>query len=262
MLLRSTIGMLFLVLGAGQASSQAVPAPDWRGGYFGLTAGTLRTEGAAVLGSHTDDPGLPLISIDIANGLFPQRQEDVEVAPAVGATLGYNARRGDLVGGIELDLMMLSAEADKDFARVDPGDIPEFEGVLTQTRYQTEIDGLATLRLRAGIASGRSLFYGTAGLAAGKIRNRFSLALDDGPFAAAPYRNSWSDSGTRFGFVIGAGFEQWLNETTSFKAEILHFDLEDVTVRAEDPGTFGGNTIAYRFRNEGQVLRLGLNFRF
>lgn len=262
MMLRSTLGVLTLILGMGAVSAETLPVPDWRGGYFGLSAGALRTEGTAVRGGHTDDPGLPLISLDIANGLFPDRQEDVEIAPGLGAGIGYNFQRGDFVAGIELDLMMLSAEADKDFARVDPGDIPVFEGVLTQTRYQTEIDNLATLRLRAGVARGRSIFYGTAGIAAGKVRNRFSLALDDGAFAPNPYSNSWSDSGTRFGFVVGAGFERRLNERASFKAEILHFDLDDVTIRAEDPGTFGGNTIAYRFRNEGQILRLGLNFRF
>lgn len=259
MILRSCLAAL-LVLGPAQwaAAQELGQAAGWSGRYFGVTAGALRSEGEAVRGDSTG----ALIAFDISNGLFPERQKDNEIAALGGLGIGYNFEGKNFVAGLEFDFMFSGLEVTERFSRIDPNPDPAFNGVITETGYRTEIDKLAMLRLRAGIARGPSLFYGTGGLAAGDVTNRFSLDLPNLPAIPGGYGNRWAEDGIRFGYVIGAGLEHRVSERTSIKAELLHFDLEDVTVHAEDPPVFADNSIDYRFKNDGQILRLGLNVWF
>lgn len=259
MIVRACMAALLLSASANGAAAQNLGgSAEWDGAYFGVIAGALRPENEAVRGSFTGS----LITLDVGNGLFPEQQQGNDIGAAGGAGMGYNLQRGKFVAGIELDFMVSGADAVEKFSMVDPADPSDspFAGVLTETTYGTEIDNFATLRLRAGVAHGRSMFYATGGVAAGSVTNRFSLDLDLAP--NPDYSNSWSEEGTRFGYVIGAGIEHQLSTRTSLKAELLHFDLEDVTVHADDPPNFGDNAIDYRFKNDGQVLRIGVNIRF
>ncbi len=97
----------------------------------------------------------------------------------------------------------------------------------------------------------------TGGLAAGRVRNGFSLELTE-----LGYANDWSASGTRFGYVVGAGIERRMSERLSAKLEVMGYDLADATVNASDPVVFPGQTISYEFDNSGMVARIGLNFGF
>lgn len=262
MIFRASTAALLLSLSANWSAAQDLSASaEWSGAYFGFTAGAVRPENEAVRDGFTG----ALITFDVGNGLFPAEQQGNDIAAGGGIGIGYNHQRGSFVAGVELDFTVTGAEASKEFSRIDPNPNPPFAGVITETTYGTEIDNLATLRLRAGVARGRSLFYATGGLAAGNVTNRFSLAMPNLVIPVAVpngYSNNWSEAGTRFGYVIGVGVEHRLDTRTSLKAEILHFDLEDVTVHAEDPPIFGDNTIDYRFTNDGQVARIGINIRF
>ena len=235
------------------APAFAQETADWSGGFVGVNAGALRSTGAASLG----DFGGALIDLDVSNGLFPKDIDDADVAGIGGLTFGWNRQDGALVTGVEIDFALTGSDVENGFARIDPNPDPMFNGINTVTGYGTELDTLATARLKAGYASGETLFYVTGGLAAGRVENRFSLGLD-----RLGYDNEWSASDTRYGYVVGAGIERKVFERFSAKAEILRYDLSDATVNASDPVFFPGQTISYRFDNSGVVARIGLNYGF
>jgi outer membrane immunogenic protein len=263
MFLRSVLPVLLLVLLAPPVVGQTLTGErDWAGAYGGLTLGAIRSDGEAVRG---DFDGAVII-YDVENGLFPPRIDGSESSILLGGLLGYNIQRGALLTGIELDLSLLNHDARHDFSRVDASDGPfpfepwPFSGVETNTSYETEFGFLSTLRLRAGYAQGPNLVYLTGGLAAGQVRNRLGLALPN--FGEGGYSNSWSQSGIRLGYAIGAGYERSLSQRMSARVEFVHFDLEDVTLRAQDPGVFGDNRFDYRFKNNGQIFRVGVTVGF
>lgn len=247
-----TVAAALLISTSALAAEPMDPA-DWSGGYAGLTVGALRSTGEASLEDYEGG----LLTLDVANGLFPPDIDGLDVSAIGGATLGYNHQRGAFVTGVEFDFSLGNSNVENGFARVDPNPDPMFNGVNTVTGYGTELDGLATLRLRAGYATGNTLLYATGGLAAGRVENRFSLELSE-----LGYASDWSASDTRFGYVVGAGIEHKVSARLSVKAEILGYDLRDTTVQAADPVTFPGQSIDYKFDNAGAIGRIGLNFRF
>ncbi len=245
------------------AQSPFAPAPasvDWTGGFVGITAGGARSTGEATRGAY----GGALLTLDVSNGLFPGSIDDAETGAIAGFGFGYDRQSGTLVTGVELDLSLSSLDVENGFSRIDPNPNFPFTGVTTITGYHTDLNGLATARLRVGYAQGRSLVYATGGLAAGRVENRFTLDIPDFPaVAGGPYSSpDWRESGTRLGYVVGAGYERMVGTRLSAKVEVLHYDLADVTVRGSDPATFPGETINYKFDNSGVVGRFGLSFRF
>jgi len=105
----------------------------------------------------------------------------------------------------------------------------------TPARYTMtrQLRDLFTMRLRAGVASGRTLFYGTGGLAYGKIRNSFTTSNG---------ANSFTDNGNEggWGYTFGGGVEHRLSSNFSIGLQYLYrsVDAGDYRVRA-GPGTAG-----------------------
>ena len=248
------------------------PRPDaFSGPYAGASIGGGRTDGRATLGPTASPSGV--IDRDVALGVFPQRASGADTAAVGGLTLGYDIQRDRFVGGVALGLNVGRFSADNTAFGVDPapfgfgaGQNP-FGQSETTTGYGTRIRGLTTLLARAGVVADGTLFYVTGGLAGGSVRNRFDLRIANLQIPLPDvrngvYSNSWSDTGTRFGYAVGGGIEHRISPRTSLQLELVHFDLRDVTVQARDPANFGGESIGYRFRNSGQVVRIGVNFRF
>ncbi len=241
------------ILGTATAA-QDIPAVDWSGAYGGLTLGFAASDGEARRGDYAG----PLLSLDVQNGLFPAAIDGSDAKGFVGLGLGFSVQRGAFVGGIEADLAFLDQSLRLDFSRVDPNPNPIFNGIDTNTRYVTEFGTLLTLRLRGGYAQGRNLFYATAGLAAAEVRNDFALDLPDLGYASP----DWSEQSTLHGYAVGLGVERRVTDRVSLKAEIVHFDLENVTIEGRDPAVFPGESLDYEFQNSGTLARLGVNFAF
>jgi outer membrane immunogenic protein len=236
--------------------SAPVMIPYWQGAYGGLTLGAAIGSSDAELGDYFGD----IIQGDVENlGLFPDEIEEDETNVIGGLTLGYNYQRESFVGGVEFDISALNQDILNDFSRLDTMIIP---GVTTDTSYRTEINSLATLRLRGGFARDRDMFFATAGLAAGQVKNEFTLGLPGFPLLDPTYSNSWENEDTLYGFVVGAGYERRITDRLSLKGEVLYYDLEDVTIEALDSATFPGQGIDYEFQNDGYVARVGINLSF
>jgi len=233
---------------------------DWSGFYAGISGGALSSNASVELESVGGD----LLPADIDNGTLPRSVYGEGVGGMLGVQAGYNAQFGNFVLGVEGDIAWAQANGSAEFSAIDPGNpysLPVFVGQETITRFRTSIDGLATLRARAGVTADRALFYVTGGLAAAQVENEFSIAMPGLNMAFGP----WSDSGVLWGLAAGAGIEYAVTDTVTAKLEYIHYDLADRTIRGTDSGIdamFGPQHIEYNFLNNGNLIRGGINFKF
>ena len=235
-------------------TSETQHASDWSGAYIGAFGGWGISSGRAVLAEHSG----ALIPRDVEYGLFPRSIKRNSTSGVVGFGAGYNLQTGAFVRGIELDIGYVGTSPRHDYSRID--DVPgsPFPGVSTNTSYSTDFGALGTLRARGGYAFGDTLIFGTAGLAAGRVHNRFELSLAEIGYASP----DWSGSGTRLGYAAGLGVEHRVTSNVSLKFETLYVNLADRTVRGTDPNAFSGEVISYRFTNEVLVSRFGISVKF
>lgn len=112
-----------------------------------------------------------------------------------------------------------------------------------------------TLRARAGISTGSTLFYGTGGVARGSIRNSFSTSNSANSFTGNGNEKGW-------GYAVGGGVEQRLGANFSVGLQYLYrsIDAGDYVVRA-GPGSAGA-TNPFRIVNPNgtDFRRSGENF--
>lgn len=112
-----------------------------------------------------------------------------------------------------------------------------------------------TLRARAGVSTGSTLFYGTGGVARGSIRNSFTTSNTANSFTGNGNEKGW-------GYTAGGGVEQRLGANFSVGLQYLYrsIDAGDYVVRA-GPGT-AGLTNPFRIVNPAgtDFRRSGENF--
>ena len=234
---------------------------DWSGLKISIFGGLAHS----TAGSNLADFSGNLIPLDVGNGLFPHSIDDDQFRLSGGIGVGYDQQFGNWVGGISVDGSLTSLRAEHRFSQIDPNPNPLFNGVSTNTTYQTDIDWYATAQLRLGyLFNEDTLFYGTGGVAIGDVTNRFSLAiLPNGAGQFGPYSSpDWGTSGTETGFVIGAGVERKLTENLSLTFNVEYVDLADVNIKATDPPVFGAEEINYRFKNTFTTAKIGLKLSF
>lgn len=168
------------------------PAPSgaWAGGYVGGHLGAAWTSGSVDLNTQHWKTNQGNKEVE-ADGAYHAHKDLGETSFLGGVHAGYNWQKGALVYGVE-------------------GDVG----------FASNIDYLASLRGRIGVAAGSFLFYGTAGLALGGTS--VSGTISDGYRATESYNVS-SDS---VGFVVGGGSEYKLNSNWSLGVEGLYYGLD------------------------------------
>jgi len=249
---------------AGDNLTQSAPdsVTDWSGFRAGVFGGTINSFGQA---KRTDYVGA-LLSLDVQNGLFPDSIAGIDTSLTGGVAVGYDVQKGRWIVGAEADVSYANHDVLHQYSRRDPYNTttnphpinPAFAGLQTDTTYQTSFGTIATARLRGGISFDRNMVYATAGLAYGKVTNRFSLALPGLGYASP----DWSDDGWKLGYAVGVGYEHKLTRRVSLRMEALAIDLADTTVRASDPAVFPGQTIDYTFANRAIMGRFGIMVAF
>ncbi len=139
-----------------------------------------------------------------------------------GATVGYNWQSGMFVAGLE---------ADGAWANVSQS------ATVLGVTASANVDTLATIRGRVGVAFDQVLLYGTGG-----------LALADTKVSATALGITLSDSATQTGWAVGAGVEWMFMPRWSLKAEYLYRRFDSVTISgiqtaplALNSGQFGVN---------------------
>lgn len=229
-------------------------ASDWSGAYVGAYGGLGVSSGRAALKDFSGT----LLPLDVQYGLFPQGIKKNSSGGAIGIGAGFNFQSGTFVSGVEADFGYVGTSPELRFDRIDNVPSSPFPGVTTSTRYSTDFGALGTLRARAGYAFGNTVIFGTAGLAIGRVYNRFELSLVEVGYTSP----NWSGSGTRAGYTVGFGIEHRITNAISLKFDSLYVDLADRTILGADPAAFPNESISYRFTNQLIVTRLGINMRF
>jgi len=125
-----------------------------------------------------------------------------------------------------------------------------------------KLSWFGTVRGRVGVLSNNMLFYGTGGLAYGKVlvSGTNTLSLNDvGNAITTTYSTPFSYSKTKEGYAVGGGIEGAIGTSNwTWKVEYLHIDLGSMS-----GGSFGSVpvvTLSDKFTDE--IVRIGINYRF
>jgi outer membrane immunogenic protein len=248
-------------------------ADDWTGLYAGVHAGaSFQTSETPGFFSEGGPIGQTLLLSGFAAN--PAASLPADRAFNGGLQLGANARFGSFVVGLEGDLAFGAISA-SDATTTESADFGPFNPIkIFTTTVKRDIDGLGTLRARAGyLITPAVLLYGTAGLAIARSDASFDYAntgssgysaVTFGSDISCPAQQSCLHGTSKdvlTGFAAGGGFEFALAEKLSIKGEYLFIDLESQTVRAygtpltATPDVFLGT----RIDPDIHLLRFGLN---
>jgi len=212
------------------------PIPSWQGFYVGGTVG------ASWLHSTQDDSAVAFTGYYGGSG---SSQNANGLGFIGGLQAGYNWQSRNFVYGLEGDFSWTTSKASSN------GTISSGYSGYT-TNKSSKVDALATLRARFGIDMGGTLPYLTVGLAAGQIKNSYTLGYGGGFLSNS--KTTWAP-----GIVVGGGVEhQFANSRWSVKSEILWVGFKDTHFNGL--AGYGAGTVT--MSNSMTIGRLGLNYRF
>jgi outer membrane immunogenic protein len=201
-----------------KAPPAPVMAPLWTGTYVGLNGGYAWGRGRESTTPFTATTG----DFDLKGGVF-------------GVTYGGNWQSGHVVLGFESDF---------DWAHIN-GD-PTLPGICAAATCFIHTKWLSTERMRAGWDFNGWLFYGTAGVAFGRVEAGQGIGCNT--------LAGLCDTKTRTGWVAGVGVETMFWQNWSAKLEYLHYDLgESIN---SNPGT------PITALDRGDMIRGGINYHF
>ena len=216
-------------LSGSMKDAVAYEPAGWTGAYLGISGGVaLSTPKFADLGQEICLTDSSCGDAQAFGGL-------------VGGTLGYNWQIRNLVLGFEGDFSWAGLDAKSKTSPLSAN--PNY--------MQSYIDAIATLRARAGFATGGNLFYLTGGGAFVETRHRAIELNSACNVGYSPCSDSWQT-----GFVAGGGYEAMLTSNLSLKAEYLYIGTSTQTLAQPlEP------TLAEGFADNVQIARVGLNYR-
>lgn len=227
-----------LMMGAAQAADvEAPPAVyDWTGGYIGIQGGYAWGKSDAETDIDPEFTDIDTLDIDDfkANGFVG------------GAHIGYLLQSDAFVYGVEADIEYADLNDEVDIV---------FDGAGDGGSGEKNIDWLGSLRLRAGIAADRALFYATGGLAVGGV----SLETDLSEDALDAGLTNDDDDKTAWGWTLGAGVEYAVTDALSARIEYRYTDLGDTDVRVENAD---GEGVDGKTDNDFHAVRVGLSWHF
>jgi outer membrane immunogenic protein len=255
------VGTMTLCFASAAHAQQmpADPSPDaqsyastdrWTGLYAGLNAGVGFGGADAV---QTKGQAAPNIA-NIAGNARPGLVDLDRVGVIAGGQIGYNLQFGRYVAGVEADLGYTHFTDTRDV-----GTAQLNTGLALNNRFRSKIDYLGTARARLGVTWNQALFYGTGGLAVGRTRHSVTMFGATGNVQFAGEREK-----TRVGYAVGGGMEYALTEHVSAKLEYLYYDLGRSTLNVAVVAGSGGAGTGYdsRFKDRGNTVRLGVNYKF
>jgi outer membrane immunogenic protein len=238
-----------LAVGAALAADMPLKAPpaiapfSWSGCYVGLNAGAASVN----VGQQFTVPGV--IAID--NG---GRQTSFIGGGQVGCNWQFDPQ---WVVGIEGDVDYLNASRTGAFRF-------RFAGEDTTGAQSSRLRWLTTVRAKLGYAWGRTLLYGTGGVAIGNVDSALTAVRRNAAgTATAQFAGSFSE--TRVGWTIGGGLEHAFTNNVSAKLEYLHFDLGSPgynVVRVVGPSNNLPLVWNASTRWFGDIIRVGVNVRW
>lgn len=190
-------GLLLGAFACPTPSAQANEAYSWTGFYFGGQIG----RGGATLDGVVDSADLPA---------FQGRADRLDLdGLAFGGHAGYNMQYGMWIVGVEGDINWLDAK----------DSVEDAGGAAPRDFIEGDIERLATLRGRAGFATGRALLFVTAG-----------VAFVDAKFTSVNEPDNPEIGVINFddvGFVMGGGLEYAVTNSVRARIQGLHYNFGD-----------------------------------
>ena len=168
-------------------SGVEAPVADWSGAFIGVDAIAAHHISSIYDQYFEEDGGTTLLPSFGAGG---------------GVNAGYNWQNGSFVAGVIADIAAYSNDANLH--------------AENYRDFSSSLNWMGSVRGRAGIASGNSHFFATAGLAFADIDNN----VDEG--GTGPNDNNYNFDGTRVGWTAGLGVEHRVSEQGSIKFEALY----------------------------------------
>ena len=166
-----------------------------------------------------------------------------------GAQLGYNWQRGPWVYGLEADISALNLKSEMNtLVLAVPASSASTSG---------DVDWYGTLRGRLGWAYGPLLFYGTGGLAYGRVELNSSIYSSVGP------RSLNSQTSTvKTGWVAGGGIEYQWRPNLILSLEYQYVDLGSVSVADTTTAFTGLLSQSANAHARFSAVMAGLSWRF
>ncbi len=241
----------------GGNASRGAPGSDWTGLYVG---GHLGYGFGDVKGATTTAAG-------VTGGVAATESANADLKGVTkGFQAGFNYQFANgFVVGIEAEHIWLKHQ--KTQKAVTTHNPAHAAGGWLQASTQYELDWMATLRGRAGIAFDRLFVYGTAGVAWLKeIEERGQYSLGSGISTVGPMFRE-QDAVTRRGWTVGGGLEYALLNNWSLKGEYsyAHFGNEEFLFPSARASLSSYNTVNGRKASnelELHTSKIGLNYRF
>jgi outer membrane immunogenic protein len=262
------------------APALAQSAPDWSGPYIGIYGGYAENKSeddqrlvfdrdfdgqfddTVVLNGTTNDAFSP--GYCQGRALGPAAADgcsDRSGGPQAGLVAGYDLQFGNIVVGAVADISALDSQRT----------VTGFSTTPANYAFTQELQEMAAIRARVGIAAGPALIYATGGAAYANVENRFSTTNTANSFVEQ------SNEDNMDGWQAGAGLEWRLAPNLSVTGEYLYTSLDGdgQVVRAGNTGTTpatnpfilapntGGTDIATTFDSyDTHAVRIGMNVRF
>jgi outer membrane immunogenic protein len=214
-----------------------LPGPIWAGGYLGIQGGV------ALHDAFFNDS-------DLFIALFTSLHEREKTGGTVGGLLGYNWQQGSFVYGLEGDWSWIGARTSQLAA------LNTFESLSTSF----DVNWLATLRGRAGLAFDATLVYVTGGVAFGHVKDSFEVKGANSADLA-----SFTQNKTKVGWTAGVGVEHMVSRHWTARAEFRYVDLGTTAVACSSATNFNQCVaLAYRgdFSNTLKLGLVGLSYKF
>jgi outer membrane immunogenic protein len=229
-------GSFIAVSADAQEITQVSPAADvggmtWNGLYVGGLLGYAYVDDDWTLVDNAGPGNCNKCGTEVAN-----IGEDGFTG---GAEIGFDYRAGNVVFGLEADIMFMDLSGTGEW-------IAQKDEIRNVTN---EIEWLATFGPRIGLVADQNvLLYLEGGYAA--ISQSYSHLGDNG--------NTFEGSGTDGGWFVGGGMELALNSNwlVKFEYDVLNFDNE-VSMSGDEP-----NPAVFDLDQQLQVVKLGLKYQF
>lgn len=231
-----------LALLAFPATVNAQSLPNWTGIYAGVHAG----HGWSDLDLRSND------GFD-SQVLFPGAAGIDADGYLLGGHAGAQYQVGNVVFGIEADVSKTNGDNDAFFATQDY--INSDGGNGTSWSDSIAIDRMYSLRGRIGYAIGRTMIYGTGGVAWADAEATHRVA--DGPNAPHAVVR---DSRTFNGYVVGGGIEYAPSSNVSIRLEYLYTDMGRETFAFDVSNTNPPQPDLVSADLDMHVARVGLTF--
>jgi len=228
----------------GPVYAPMAPIFTWTGFYVGANAGVIFSDNDITTSGNAANT-----ASNVALNRRAANLSNNDESFTIGGQVGYNYQIGNFVLGAEADLNYVDRKSNIGFVST-LGD---------RSAYRQELEYLGTARVRVGYAFDRVLVYATGGLAYGEVKNSANFFANT---LGNPLQFSGGTSDVEVGYTVGGGVEYAFTSNLSLKAEYLYYDLGKTNVLVNAIPGVGVNSYNANFKNDGHIVRAGLNYRF